>query len=1575
MNNKIKVITILTIVFGIFITSVNLNANIKENPKKKKEQIQRTPTQTFDLQKNTVSNFQFPVTNYGILFLDVAQNRGGGYWPRGSLNQYFFGGGIWFAAQKWVMRDTITRDAEGNPIDTVSKKTLVKLCEISYNPNSGLSWMVPGSIDDGDEIDNTDIKKYRNYFSTDFRTNDGVPFDENDGPNWPLWDTQDSDTLKQDRYFGKYIQDENERDLAVYPKGPAFISGEDIFATFKDTDLNYYEGGAESRRDQGYPFRLQFEQTIYSWGYGDYRDFIFVKYEIQNRSQDTLWNCWLAPIMDVDIARAPNTTAGAGNDFARYYDEDPDLNLAFQWTRDDPMEKGYGFGYLGFDFLESPSIYQGESRFDTTINGKTQSWFRMCLEKDTIKVRVTDTTFKDSIVCINGISFPEEYNGFPRNDRKWYPNSQQLGLKTFHRWPIAEDINDDDARYNNLSSGNIELGEGEAGDYRFLMSTGPFNFRPHDTVRTVIGIILANPALFPDADGSVTEDVAELVRKDKFAQRVYDNNFQAPAPPEKSHITWHPLNNGVEIQWDSTSEMSLDKYERGLDFMGFTLYRARRTDLDTFDVDEISASNAYPSGKGPMGWKQIATWQLPTPFYKSYNRAGKVPDDENMPMIDSIGIVGPVYERDKAGVLKVDTFAIKVMRVAKGLLIFGPDTFVKNNMKTVTQYYGRRIWNHTNTLNQFIYSVDTALISKPWGKYFASLTTTNDFPLWYDPYNPDDPKNDNPLLHDVLIGTIHLNRALLDFNPLFWKRVTVQVDPADTVDFPDGVDTLTQIKYLKDTYRTLTIDGSEKLLMDQLQPVIINDAMKDTVLVQKALDSIYSYIQKGYATVDFPDFENSLDAKEKCIIPYMNEITNNRTFVDIGDDNHSGDVNFELSPTKTEKLINNVPYFYKLLAFDEGDFSQPTPKKLNAGFLKLPNVLTAYPRAASIAKPVNFKITFVDSSRIGGLYNFKLFAIDPDRVRQLFSGHDLELSFEPSWFASSFTRSKTVGETVETRTVPYTLYRSNMKLIDKSNNDKLLYEGWTYLEQNMGHVPLAGAFTENAQSWVVDYEPIEDSISHKMINLPITDNDSVITRTATISTGDFSQSRYFYTFGMREPAYGTLGFSFDYTAQQRGGVYRPDSSSLYPPVNGRPSPILKGNATVPINFLTDLPDVTDSFGSSVVYRGQVVDLQVTGNRLITDSARLSWGISPQYGNSVYGSFNNGPAEYLVTFKAGGKDTLKLHSDNMKLPADFICDYLLMDVKNVISFKRPSQKGDSVIVDYPLPIEHLKIDTGNGYKYPQLLNLKSNFNDFIGKYNLSAYGYIDGTGQKSYFKYKGLKAFPSDFNVTAQTIGQIFSIGKQGRYYKTGTSVDGQHKINFANIFLASGVQFAFDYARNLSRGGATPDWKLSKEVQSTTPVDFAPGDQILLKTNGGALGFPMPGAKVLIHIDSSFVPESQLTDKDMEDVRVVPNPYYITHQGQASPYDAKIYFTKLPKHCTIDIYTVTGDLVRSMEHDEYTSSEPDKMGVEIWNLLSKNRQRVQSQSFIAVIKTPEGSQSIKQFSVVVGGFRLVPEEK
>jgi hypothetical protein len=56
------------------------------------------------------------------------------------------------------------------------------------------------------------------------------------------------------------------RNTTEYPRGPAFISGEDIFTTYKDTDLTKLNkfGGVDYLAKKGYPQKIQYEQMIYS---------------------------------------------------------------------------------------------------------------------------------------------------------------------------------------------------------------------------------------------------------------------------------------------------------------------------------------------------------------------------------------------------------------------------------------------------------------------------------------------------------------------------------------------------------------------------------------------------------------------------------------------------------------------------------------------------------------------------------------------------------------------------------------------------------------------------------------------------------------------------------------------------------------------------------------------------------------------------------------------------------------------------------------------------------------------------------------------------------------------------------------------------------------------------------------------------------------------------------------------------------------------------------------------------------------------------------------------------------------
>ena len=282
------------------------------------------------------------------------------------------------------------------------------------------------------------------------------------------------------------------------------------------------------------------------------------------------------------------------------------------------------------------------------------------------------------------------------------------------------------------------------------------------------------------------------------------------------------------------------------------------------------------------------------------------------------------------------------------------------------------------------------------------------------------------------------------------------------------------------------------------------------------------------------------------------------------------------------------------------------------------------------------------------LYNFKFFAYDPDRARQLFSGHELEMEFEPSWFLSSLniTKKDDAGTTIQ-KTVPYSMYRSLVSIRDITDNNKLIFQTETFLEQTSGVPYIRGGFTENAQSWVVDFEAIDDTVRNILIDMPEVSSDTIIKRSSVITTGDFKSPGYRYTYGFAPGAYGTIGFSFNYTAEQRGGVYRPDSSSIHPPYPGFESPIVDNSFSVPIYALTDIGgDLNTTYDSSIVYRTQAVGTNIYGNYLITNdnSGQLSWAVRPQFGTTAYGSYNNGPAEYLIEFKPGGSETLSLKSE-------------------------------------------------------------------------------------------------------------------------------------------------------------------------------------------------------------------------------------------------------------------------------------------------------------------------------------------
>lgn len=1408
---------ILLVALTLGVVATAMDARTKDQVAKKDqatEDVQRTPRGAFDLQRNVVSNIDFYTTNYGIFGYNIANQVGGTFWPRGLRNQYIFAGGAWFGALK------------RQPGSTELRKRVM----ITYNPNSGQSWMVPGSIEDGNaqnppgtvDQGGEATNKFRTYFSTDFSVADGTDFLNPTFPNWPIWDSSPNDTLRVNNYYGYYINDINQRNKQTFDKGPAFISDEDVYAVYRDTDLSRYEGGAARREAEGFPLGFQIEQMIYSWGFGDYADMIFIKYMFIHPEQfpDTLYQCWMASVMDVDIALGTNPVGGAQNDRARYYIEEDTLNLAVQWTNGDRGEAGQGFGYLGFNFLESPAV---------------------------------------------------DADGFLRKDKKQFPVTEQLGLRTMRNWPITVDPIENEDRYNFMSSGQRD-GDDGPGDRRMLMATGPFNMRPGDSARIVVGIILGTTTSGKDATGE-TSDMAELLRKVRFAQFVYDNQFRAPRAPDLPIIKgypsdaaffqvpaagWLPLNNAVVIQWDSTAELSIDTLEGGLDFMGYRIYRARRTDLDTFDVDYNATTR-----KGPLGWKQIGQYAVPPIFFKS---SVTVPD---------VGL--NIEEFDIADIIRPGQRKFLVVRY--------PFT------------------------------------AEPWGSYFRGLLATRNGYQYQ--LNPDQ--------------TLNVNR-FDKYDSVRFTYMTTQFEDLPTVNRATG-------------------GTADAWGLDSTQANAAKDSLIKLILAKKVKAAPFLFADPTETVKERRPFEETSEVRKGIIANFIRSNSRSRTSYDFGDDDRNGTVLYDADPEKSEKLINNVEYYYAVRAYDEGDYLLGTRSKLNNRAVGLPNTVTTMPLASrpGASPSIEFRVNPEDQARIGGIYNLRLLIQDQQRFNQLFAGRTLELEFYRDWIGIDHDQQPTNDD--------IGLYNLYFVLRDSATKDQLAVWNSPLPPQLCATGSrLAGYFTENTVTWVDTAGVTLDSATKAVLDTVYDPSTGEIVRIDTttfhlpdntereIRSGAYQTDATCFN---NKYALGAVGLAFDYAFQQWGGVYRTVETGDI--ISGGDPNIYVGKARMEALTYND---------SRPLNQAPPIYSDVFNFTFPT-------GVIPPT------SYNNGPGVYEIEFVEGGTETIttsfrlsaNVGDANDKNPVMTFenVPYLRMKIRNVAEFDRLDIKPDGTVgsakVSYPFDLTNFdqSVDTASQlreFPNPELTPL--------GSYSVAAYGWRNSQNGDS--RPGNVANYAADSN-SAYPLG----VGKY--YLSRNLSTTGTDTLDFCHVLSIAGAQFTIDFSRKGRRNNAFAAAPSTAAPAEFPKTDFKVGDKIRVYTQGGALGYPFDFTKAYAKVGEydPAVQGAAYTDDQLEQIQVVPNPYYVTHEGIRSPYEGRLYFTRLPRKCTISIFSTSGDLVTTYNHDETTSTDPSTFGTYVWDLLSKNNQRVVSQMLIAKIETPEGAQVMRKFSIIVGPARIVQE--
>ena len=119
---------------------------------------------------------------------------------------------------------------------------------------------------------------------------------------------------------------------------------------------------------------------------------------------------------------------------------------------------------------------------------------------------------------------------------------------------------------------------------------------------------------------------------------------------------------------------------------------------------------------------------------------------------------------------------------------------------------------------------------------------------------------------------------------------------------------------------------------------------------------------------------------------------------------------------------------------------------------------------------------------------------------------------------------------------------------------------------------------------------------------------------------------------------------------------------------------------------------------------------------------------------------------------------------------------------------------------------------------------------------------------------------------------------------------------------------------------------------------------------------------------------TELAAAQLENIKVVPNPYVVTNQFEPlNPFSTGrgprvLQFTNLPPQCTIRIYTVSGKLVRTIEHNMGSNDAvgPEELlnGIASWDLESEDNLTVSYGVYLYHIEAPGIGEHEGTFAII-----------
>ncbi len=104
-------------------------------------------------------------------------------------------------------------------------------------------------------------------------------------------------------------------------------------------------------------------------------------------------------------------------------------------------------------------------------------------------------------------------------------------------------------------------------------------------------------------------------------------------------------------------------------------------------------------------------------------------------------------------------------------------------------------------------------------------------------------------------------------------------------------------------------------------------------------------------------------------------------------------------------------------------------------------------------------------------------------------------------------------------------------------------------------------------------------------------------------------------------------------------------------------------------------------------------------------------------------------------------------------------------------------------------------------------------------------------------------------------------------------------------------------------------------------------------------------------------------DNALDQIRVVPNPYYSFSQYENNPTNSVVKITNLPPVCTVTIYSFDGKFIRTFNRNEQYSAYNQITDALDWDMKNSKGIPIASGVYIIHVKSPQGERTLKWFGI------------